>query len=93
VVAVHRNFDTYHGSTIRGFTREKPFLHVIGLRRCSRSGLATACDRSGSSPRSAAGRPLTTVRPGGRIAHREAQAGALTSMTQRVIMRQEIKED
>lgn len=31
-VAVHRNFDTYHGSTIRGFTREKPFLHVIGLR-------------------------------------------------------------
>jgi len=31
-VAVHRNFDTYHGSTIRGFRREKPFLHVIGLR-------------------------------------------------------------
>ena len=22
-VAVHRNFDTYHGSTIRGFRREK----------------------------------------------------------------------
>ena len=32
-IAVHRNFDSYHGSTIRGFTREKPFLHVIGLRR------------------------------------------------------------
>jgi hypothetical protein len=31
-VAVHRNFDSYHGSTIRGFVREKPFLHVIGLR-------------------------------------------------------------
>ena len=31
-IAVHRNFDTYHGSTIRGFRREKPFLHVIGLR-------------------------------------------------------------
>ena len=31
-IAVHRNFDSYHGSTIRGFVREKPFLHVIGLR-------------------------------------------------------------
>ena len=31
-IAVHRNFDSYHGSTIRGFMREKPFLHVIGLR-------------------------------------------------------------
>jgi hypothetical protein len=31
-VAIHRNFDHYHGSTIRGFTRERPFLHVIGLR-------------------------------------------------------------
>ena len=31
-VAVHRNFDSYHGSTIRGMMREKPFLHVIGLR-------------------------------------------------------------
>lgn len=31
-VAVHRNFDYYHGSTIRGFTRERPFLHIIGLR-------------------------------------------------------------
>ena len=31
-IAVHRNFDSYHGSTIRGLTREKPFLHVIGLR-------------------------------------------------------------
>src|SRR5215472_8589496 len=31
-IAVHRNFDSYHGSTIRGFTRSKPFLHVIGLR-------------------------------------------------------------
>ena len=31
-IAVHRNFDTYHGSTIRGLRREKPFLHIIGLR-------------------------------------------------------------
>jgi len=31
-IAVHRNFDSYHGSTIRGMLREKPFLHVIGLR-------------------------------------------------------------
>ena len=31
-IAVHRNFDYYHGSTIRGMRREKPFLHVIGLR-------------------------------------------------------------
>ena len=31
-IAVHRNFDSYHGSTIRGLTRERPFLHVIGLR-------------------------------------------------------------
>ena len=31
-IAIHRNFDSYHGSTIRGFTRSKPFLHVIGLR-------------------------------------------------------------
>ena len=31
-IAVHRNFDYYHGSTIRGLTRERPFLHIIGLR-------------------------------------------------------------
>src|SRR2546426_11131361 len=31
-IAVHRNFDSYHGSRIRGMLREKPFLHVIGLR-------------------------------------------------------------
>jgi hypothetical protein len=31
-IAVHRNFDYYHGSTIRGMVRERPFLHVIGLR-------------------------------------------------------------
>ena len=31
-IAVHRNFDYYHGSTIRGMTRERPFLHVIGMR-------------------------------------------------------------
>jgi hypothetical protein len=31
-IAVHRNFDHYHGSTIRGHVRERPFLHVIGLR-------------------------------------------------------------
>src|SRR5437660_9783087 len=31
-IAVHRNFDHYHGSTIRGMKRERPFLHVIGLR-------------------------------------------------------------
>jgi hypothetical protein len=29
---VHRNFDHYHGSSIRGVRREKPFLHVIGRR-------------------------------------------------------------
>lgn len=32
-IAIHRNFDYYHGSTIRGMTRERPFLHVIGLRK------------------------------------------------------------
>ena len=31
-IAIHRNFDSYHGSRIRGMLREKPFLHVIGLR-------------------------------------------------------------
>jgi hypothetical protein len=31
-IAIHRNFDHYHGSTIRGMVRERPFLHVIGLR-------------------------------------------------------------
>jgi hypothetical protein len=31
-IAVHRNFDHYHGSMIRGMIRERPFLHVIGLR-------------------------------------------------------------
>jgi hypothetical protein len=31
-IAVHRNFDHFHGSTIRGVRRERPFLHVIGLR-------------------------------------------------------------
>ena len=31
-IAIHRNFDSYHGSTIRGMIRERPFLHVIGLR-------------------------------------------------------------
>jgi hypothetical protein len=32
-IAVHRNFDYYHGSMIRGMVRERPFLHVIGLRK------------------------------------------------------------
>jgi hypothetical protein len=31
-IAVHRNFDHYHGSMIRGMLRERPFLHIIGLR-------------------------------------------------------------
>jgi hypothetical protein len=31
-IAIHRNFDSYHGSKIRGMIRERPFLHVIGLR-------------------------------------------------------------
>jgi hypothetical protein len=31
-IAVHRNFDHYHGSSIRGMMRERPFLHVIGMR-------------------------------------------------------------
>lgn len=32
-VAVHRNFDHYHGQvSARGWVMERPFLHVIGLR-------------------------------------------------------------
>lgn len=32
-IAIHRNFDSYHGlRSPRGFVMEKPFLHVIGLR-------------------------------------------------------------
>jgi hypothetical protein len=32
-IAVHRNFDAYHGRlSPRGMRMEKPFLHVIGLR-------------------------------------------------------------
>jgi hypothetical protein len=31
-IAVHRNFDHWHGSTIRGVRRDRPFLHIIGLR-------------------------------------------------------------
>src|SRR5258708_23808391 len=31
-IAIHRNFDYYHGSSIRGMMRERPFLHVIGMR-------------------------------------------------------------
>ena len=32
-IAVHRNFDHYHGTRSgRGFVMTKPFLHVIGLR-------------------------------------------------------------
>lgn len=32
-IAVHRNFDSYHGtSSGRGFVMTKPFLHVIGKR-------------------------------------------------------------
>src|SRR5258708_35868910 len=31
-IAIHRNFDYYHGSKIRGIVREKPFLHIIGFR-------------------------------------------------------------
>jgi hypothetical protein len=31
-IAIHRNFDHYHGTYIRGMKREKPFLHVIGRR-------------------------------------------------------------
>jgi hypothetical protein len=33
-IAVHRNFDHYHGTrSARGFVMTRPFLHVIGLRR------------------------------------------------------------
>lgn len=32
-IAVHRNFDHYHGSMVRGMMRERPFLHIIGLRK------------------------------------------------------------
>lgn len=32
-IAVHRNFDHYHGHrSPRGIAMERPFLHVIGLR-------------------------------------------------------------
>ena len=32
-IAVHRNFDSYHGTRSgRGFVMTRPFLHVIGLR-------------------------------------------------------------
>jgi hypothetical protein len=32
-IAVHRNFDHYHGTQHRGgFPMQKPFLHVIGRR-------------------------------------------------------------
>jgi len=31
-IAIHRNFDHWDGTTIRGVRRDKPFLHVIGLR-------------------------------------------------------------
>jgi hypothetical protein len=32
-IAVHRNFDRYHGQVShRGIRMERPFLHVIGLR-------------------------------------------------------------
>ena len=32
-IAVHRNFDHYHGTrSARGFVMTRPFLHVIGLR-------------------------------------------------------------
>jgi hypothetical protein len=31
-IAIHRNFDQWDGTTIRGIRRTKPFLHVIGLR-------------------------------------------------------------
>src|SRR3989442_12231177 len=31
-IAIHRNFDSYHGSTLRGLVGEKPFVHVSGLR-------------------------------------------------------------
>jgi hypothetical protein len=31
-IAVHRNFDYYDGTYVRGVRRDKPFLHVIGRR-------------------------------------------------------------
>jgi len=31
-IAIHRNFDHWDGTTIRGLRRDRPFLHVIGLR-------------------------------------------------------------
>jgi len=32
-IAVHRNFDRYHGTlSPRGIAMDRPFLHVIGLR-------------------------------------------------------------
>ena len=31
-IAIHRNFDHWDGTRVRGVVRRKPFLHVIGLR-------------------------------------------------------------
>src|SRR5438105_3028349 len=45
-IAVHRKFDTYHGSTIRGFTREKALAGVSGLRRTPEA----SCPQHGPRP-------------------------------------------
>jgi len=46
-IAVHRNFDHYHGTrSARGFVMTRPFLHVIGLR----SVLAGWADAHGIPP-------------------------------------------
>jgi hypothetical protein len=43
-IAVHRNFDHYHGTrSARGFVMTRPFLHVIGLR----PGLEAWADANG----------------------------------------------
>jgi len=60
-IAVHRNFDHYHGSTIHGLRRERPFLHVIGLRaRLEDWGRLHGLRPEWIQPRSDARWPITT---------------------------------
>jgi hypothetical protein len=59
-IAIHRNFDRYHGlRSHRGVPMERPFLHVIGLRE-----VLEAWAR-------AHGVPLAAIQPEGRrrVAH------------------------
>jgi hypothetical protein len=61
-IAIHRNFDYYHGSKIRGMTREKPFLHVIGLRPVQPSRSSSGVDTARKAAQSRALRRLRALR-------------------------------